>query len=748
MCGLCGAVLTAKPCDIDAAADLSGDVFSVAIPGNASTTATLAVGSTIAGSLDFQGDTDWYRITLDADETIEVALKGIGATGLADPYLRVRDASGNVVAFNDDSGGTLDSRVTYTAGTAGTYFIEADSYLSYYTGTYQLDVVEAEPVTLLDSIRGSNRLDDSQTVSVYFAQGGETYTENFGNGPQTLTATGFNAYEREQLFSIFQHIETFADIDFEITTNRSAASLEVASTDLSGAISGGTLLGYFYFPSSSGAGGSGVLNDAYPGWSASEGGGLDAGGFMYGVSIHEFGHGLGLGHPHDTGNGSEVMNGLGSSASLGPYGLNQSVYTAMSYNDGWPTSPNGGPPTFDYGYSQTFGALDIAVLQEYYGANTTHASGNDVYVLDGTNDAGTGYATIWDTGGVDTIRFDGPNAATIDLRAATLEYEIGGGGFMSWVSGVHAGLTIANGVEIENAVSGAGQDSLTGNDLANELRSGGGNDTLDGGSGDDRLNGGAGGDLIEGGAGYDYAFYDGSDAGVTVNLVTNGNTGGFAEGDVLSGIEALGGSALDDHLTGDAADNGIWGYAGNDSLFGGAGNDRLSGGIGEDFLDGGDGLDFADYSSSAESVYVNLSFGAGLADVGRSGDAAGDTLTSIEGVIGTAHNDILGGTAGVNYLWGGGGRDWIYAGQGNDIVAGNGGTDIFVFRNGHGNDRVHDFEIGVDTLRIEFTGLAFEDLTISTDYYGYALVDFGGGTISLRNIDASQVTADMFEFYD
>ena len=38
----------------------------------------------------------------------------------------------------------------------------------------------------------------------------------------------------------------------------------------------------------------------------------------------------------------------------------------------------------------------------------------------------------------------------LDLRAATLVYNQGGGGYISWVDGVHAGFTIAAGVDIEN----------------------------------------------------------------------------------------------------------------------------------------------------------------------------------------------------------------------------------------------------------------------------------------------------------
>lgn len=53
--------------------------------------------------------------------------------------------------------------------------------------------------------------------------------------------------------------------------------------------------------------------------------------------------------------------------------------------------------------------------------------------------------------------------AYIDLRSATLEYTNGGGGYISYVAGVHGGFTIADGVVIENATGGSGADTLIGN---------------------------------------------------------------------------------------------------------------------------------------------------------------------------------------------------------------------------------------------------------------------------------------------
>ena len=54
------------------------------------------------------------------------------------------------------------------------------------------------------------------------------------------------------------------------------------------------------------------------------------------------------------------------------------------------------------------------------------------------------------------------------------------------------------------------------------------------------------------------------------------STGGRAQGDTLTEIENLTGSAFSDTLTGDAGNNVLKGLAGNDTLIGGAGNDTLS----------------------------------------------------------------------------------------------------------------------------------------------------------------------------
>jgi serralysin len=149
-------------------------------------------------------------------------------------------------------------------------------------------------------------------------------------------------------------------------------------------------------------------------------------------------------------------------------------------------------------------ALDIGVLQQKYGANMHYRTGNDVYTLPSQNKSGTFYSCIWDAGGTDTIKAGATGAGcTIDLRAATLRYEEGGGGWMSFHSGIHGGFTIAHRVTIENATGGSRNDLLSGNEAANVLKGLAGNDSLSGRAGRDALVGGTGRDILSGGSNKD-----------------------------------------------------------------------------------------------------------------------------------------------------------------------------------------------------------------------------------------------------
>ena len=138
---------------------------------------------------------------------------------------------------------------------------------------------------------------------------------------------------------------------------------------------------------------------------------------------------------------------------------------------------------------------------------------------------------------------------------------------------------------------------------------------------------------------------------MTVDLGANTASGGTAAGDTLTSIETLWGSDHDDHLTGDGTAN------------------VLEGGAGANPLDGGGGTDTAAYDGSAQAVTVNLG-----TNTASGGDAAGDTLTSIENLRGSRHADWLTGAGTVNALEGRDGADVLEGGAGADLLWGGPGT--------------------------------------------------------------------------
>ncbi|MBT6536613.1 MAG: matrixin family metalloprotease, partial [Rhodospirillaceae bacterium] len=218
-------------------------------------------------------------------------------------------------------------------------------------------------------------------------------------------------------------------------------------------------LGYAYPPDSYwGTSNTGQINyNTYYSqyWNTSD---LQVGGVMFTTVVHELGHALGLGHPHDN---AYLFPGVSSWSDTGDNGLNRNLHTVMSYNDvGSFYSPDG---LESYGF-QTLGAFDIAAIQHLYGASSRN-NGDDVYEIPTSNAAGTFYEAIWDTGGTDTISYAGSDTVTIDLHAATLDAADGrlAGGGISKPTGIYGGFTIANGVVIENAIAGSGDDIVRGN---------------------------------------------------------------------------------------------------------------------------------------------------------------------------------------------------------------------------------------------------------------------------------------------
>ncbi|MEP1537943.1 MAG: CARDB domain-containing protein [Paracoccaceae bacterium] len=164
---------------------------------------------------------------------------------------------------------------------------------------------------------------------------------------------------------------------------------------------------------------------------------------------------------------------------------------------------------------------------------------------------------------------------------------------------------------------GSKRDFILGLDGDDEINTGAANDLGSGGAGDDTLNGGTGSDTLHGGADED----------------------------------------------------SVMGEAGNDHLMGGSGDDTLEGGVGKDTIEGGDGVDEASYENASDRVVVKL----------HKGEAYGgddlDSLSDIENVTGSAHNDKIVGDGGANQINAGAGDDVIFTLGADDTVNAEGGND-------------------------------------------------------------------------
>ena len=321
-----------------------------------------------------------------------------------------------------------------------------------------------------------------------------------------------------------------------------------------------------------------------------------------------------------------------------------------------------------------------------------------------------------------------------------------------WGSGF---ADILRGTYLGDAITGDGGDDL--------IFGRAGNDVLTGGAGDDVLRGGLGADALDGGPGFDRADYLQAAGGLTVDLALSHLNTGEAAGDSYVGIEGLWGSGfadilrgtyLGDAITGDGGDDLIFGRAGNDVLTGGAGDDTLRGGLGADVLDGGTGFDWADYLQASVGVTADLIYVAT-----NTGEAAGDTYSGIDGLIGSNFGDVLRagwgaevleGRAGDDTLMGRAGNDVLAGGLGDDVLTGGPGADEFHFERGH--DQITDFAAGTDTLGFDPGlwggapwGLAEILATASPGAQGLTFTFDAANTLRLTDIaSTSEIENDIF----
>ncbi|SEO08017.1 Ca2+-binding protein, RTX toxin-related [Gemmobacter aquatilis] len=231
------------------------------------------------------------------------------------------------------------------------------------------------------------------------------------------------------------------------------------------------------------------------------------------------------------------------------------------------------------------------------------------------------------------------SGATNNDTLAGFEQAIGGAGDDS-LSGSGGDNMLGGGLGADRLDGRSGDDDLFGGDGADSVSGGAGVDRLYGGAGNDLLYGGDGADTLDGGEGIDAITFASATAGLVIDLRASANQGAELIDDLYLNIETVTGTGYNDTILGGFEANALTGGSGNDSLQGGLGNDSLYGGDGSDSLQGGEDAD--------------LLYGGGGADVltGSSGrdllyggsDTAADRFVfaaTSESADGSATRDVL-----------------------------------------------------------------------------------------------------------
>ena len=676
------------------------------IPGNSSTTTVLAVGGSVVDQLEVAGDRDWIRITLTAGETYQFTLDGSGASPLEDPILRLRDASGNLVAMNDDGPNGVNSLLTLTATSSGTYYLEVGGYGDSYAGGYTLGATSVVPLPVY-----TNEQIAAYLTTGFFADTNAT-PHAFAVSTITYNITGLTAEAQALAVAAMQSWSAVTGLSFVATTGTARLTFD---DNASGAFTN--------YSTSGGATVSATVNIGTD-WLASYGTGINS--YSYQTYLHEIGHALGLGHAGNY-DGSAVWSAT-------PGGDNHYI------NDSWQATVmsyfSQDQNTYvNASYAFVIGPMmaDILAIQNLYGVPSTVNAGDTTY---GFHSTATGYYdfslfaennmvafTIYDGGGIDTLDASGfSGAQTIDLRA----------GDYSDIGGEVGNIGIATNAVIENAIGGSGADVIFGNAGANVLNGGGGVNRMTGFAGDDTYVINNAGDLV----------FEASGAGAdTVNSRVSYVLAAGQSVETLKFTSVSGTGNL--NLTGNEFAQTLTGNAGNNILDGGGGADRMTGYGGNDtyLVDNSGDLVFEAANGGNDTVTASLSYALAAGQSVEILRLAAADGTAAFNLTGNELTQSLYGNAGANQLDGGGGGDSLYGLGGDDVYVINNAGDLVFETAGQGSDTVNarvsyvlaagqsvetlKFTSAGGTGNLNLTGNEF-DQTI-TGNAGNNILDGGGG---------------------
>ncbi len=505
--------------------------------GSTSTADAIGINQKLRGNLGNAGDVDYFRVSLKAGQDYFAMLEAKdGRFGNLDVVLELRDARGKVIYELDGPDPDEVETAPFNVNRSGTYYIAVSAFAG--AGNYDLTLKRSADIVFLNDNEGAYSFSDIRNGNTQTAI--VNVQSNWDTRPISLNSYWFQTYIHEIGHALglghagnyngnatFGPDHIFTQDSWQATVMSYFAQSDNPNPN-----------GSFAFLASTMPADILAIRDIYGDNVRTRGGDT-----VYGAKSAITGY---LGRMFDA---------IFDKADQGPH-----IYRGRPFS--FTLIDSGGTDTLNLSTLRgaqavnlaEFGASDIAgyrgnvligpgtVIENVIGGHGQDVikgnaaqnrfdgrAGNDRMFGFGSNDTLIGDAgrdTLNGGADVDTVLFLGRGPMSVNLDRTGAQNTGQGQDVLS---------------NIENVVTGRGNDRLTGNDGANRLTAGDGRDRLSGLGGDDTLKGGAGNDT------------------------------------------ALGGD-------------------GNDSLLGGTGADSLDGGAGNDTLNGGDGSDRFVFGAGADLV--------------------------------------------------------------------------------------------------------------------------------------------------
>ncbi len=645
---------------------------------------------TISGTGD--GNRDYYKILVNAGTTLTF---DIDHTSSIDSFIKLYDAAGNLLAYDDDSstsdgaGGSTsgyDSFLTYTATTAGYYVIEVGDYLTSTSNepiasgaTYELQI-SAAGTQAIGGGSGNDTLDGGTGADTMRGGGGDDsyFVDDLGDRVLEYTGGGND--------TVFARSSYVLQAGYSVEILRASSVASTVALDLTGNELAQTLVG------NSGA------------------------------------------NRLDGGGGADTMRG----------GLGDDSYYVDNSGDLVFETGNAGNDTV---FARTSYALQAGQSVETLRASSVASTvamdltGNELAQTllgnAGANrlDGGAGADTMRGYGGDDTYFVD---------NAGDLVFEAAGGGNDTVFARASYGLAAGQAIETLRAssVSSTVAMDLTGNSLAQSLYGNAGNNVLDGGGGGDSMRGYGGNDTYVINNASDLVFETAGQGTDTVNARVSYVLATGQSIETLKFTSASGTGNL--NLTGNELAQTLLGNNGNNTLDGRGGGDSMRGYAGDDtyVINSSSDLVFETTGQGSDTVNARVSYTL----------AAGQSVETLKftSVSGTGNFNLIGNEI-AQTITGNNGNNLLDGKGGADILRGYGGADIFRFSSalGSGNiDHIVDFSTTDDTIRLDRTifstlGLgtldsgAFKDIGVSG-----AVVDSSDRILYDHNTGALYYDAD------